>query len=356
MAVNQKHKSTCLVRSSINIDQMFAVPHVVRPGETLSSTEMQSRPGGKGANVSVAVALAGQKVIMSGAVGKDAEWPIDELEKRGVTIDKIHVYDHIPTGRAFIQVAKDGENSIVLLKGANFYPNQQADDPKNVFESCASSHTPITHLILQNEIPLETTKAFLSHAHQQSQTRCISVFNPSPMLAEEEVRKFAWNQVDVLIVNEGEGEDLLKALGANKQDVDVLDTLASVSQLKEINYIVMTKGSRGSAAYVRPFKKDKSKESQIQRTRIDVSASKPKQVIDTTGAGDTFAGNLVAGLMRLHDTEEGLETDEKEAMNAAKEVLRWAGAAAAMAVEKNGAMESIPKFKDVQKREKELLG
>lgn len=334
---------------------MFAVPHVVRPGETLSSTEMQSRPGGKGANVSAAVALAGEKVIMSGAVGKDAEWPIDELEKRGVKTDKIQVYDSIPTGRAFIQVAKDGENSIVLLKGANFYPNQQSDNPKTVFDSCSSSHSPITHLILQNEIPLETTKAFLHHAHQQTHTRCISVFNPSPMLVEEEVRKFAWNEVDVLIVNEGEGEDLLKALGTNPQG-DVLDALANISQLREVNYIVMTKGSRGSAAYVRPFKQDKSKESQIQRTRIDVPASKPKQVVDTTGAGDTFAGNLVAGLMRLHDNEGQIESDEKKAIEAAQEVLRWAGAAAAMAVEKNGAMESIPKFEDVQKRGKELLG
>lgn len=355
MVATKKHQSTCLVRSSINIDQMFAVPHVVRPGETLSSTEMQSRPGGKGANVSAAVALAGQKVIMSGAVGKDAEWPIDELDSRGVKTDKIQVFDSVPTGRAFIQVAKDGENSIVLLKGANFYPSEQADNPEKVFESCASSHSPITHLILQNEIPLETTKAFLHHAHQQSQTRCISVFNPSPMLVEEEVRKFAWNEVDVLIVNEGEGEDLLKALGTSAQG-DVLDTLANVSQLKEVNYIVMTKGSKGSAAYVRPFKQDKTKESQIQRTRIDVPASKPKQVVDTTGAGDTFAGNLVAGLMRLHDDQGEAEVDEKKAIEAAQEVLRWAGAAAAMAVEKNGAMESIPRFEDVQKRGKELLG
>lgn len=102
----------CLVRSSINIDSMFAVPHVVRPGETISSSKMVEKPGGKGANVSAAVALAEQPVVMSGAVGKDATWPIDELKKRGVQTGSIRQLETIPTGRAFIQVAEDGENSM----------------------------------------------------------------------------------------------------------------------------------------------------------------------------------------------------------------------------------------------------
>lgn len=102
----------CLVRSSINIDEMFAVSHVVRPGETISSSSLQSRPGGKGANVSAAVALAGQKIVLSGSVGKDATWPMDELKKRGVDTSSIRVLEGVPTGRAFIQVAEDGENSM----------------------------------------------------------------------------------------------------------------------------------------------------------------------------------------------------------------------------------------------------
>lgn len=105
-------KPLCLVRSSINIDEMFAVPHVVRPGETISSSNLTSRPGGKGANVGAAVALAGQDIIMSGAVGKDASWPIEELKKRGVKTESIRILDEAPTGRAFIQVADDGENSM----------------------------------------------------------------------------------------------------------------------------------------------------------------------------------------------------------------------------------------------------
>lgn len=104
--------SLCLVRSSINIDSMFAVSRVVRPGETLSSSSMTQRPGGKGANVSAAVALAEQQVYMCGSVGKDATWPIDEMASRGVRTEKIRILQDAPTGRAFIQVADDGENSM----------------------------------------------------------------------------------------------------------------------------------------------------------------------------------------------------------------------------------------------------
>lgn len=62
--------------------------------------------------MSAAVALAGQTTVLSGAVGKDATWPIEELKKRGVQTDSIRVLDGVPTGRAFIQVAADGENSM----------------------------------------------------------------------------------------------------------------------------------------------------------------------------------------------------------------------------------------------------
>jgi ribokinase len=325
-------KPLCLVRSSINIDEMFAVSHVVRPGETISSSSLQSRPGGKGANVSAAIALAGQEVVLGGSVGKDATWPIDELSRRGVNVDSIRVLEGVPTGRAFIQVAKDGENSIVLLKGANFHPDEQADDPKIVFESLPS---PPTHLIVQNEIVLQTTKAFLSFAHSSHfKSPCMTIFNPSPMLSREELRDFNWKDVDVLIVNEGEGKDLLQAMNGGSSDgEDVLQALDLLEELKQTSWIVMTKGAKGVSAMVKT-------EGQDKREHFDVQASKPKQVVDTTGAGDTFAGNLVAGLMSNTKSP--------------RDILQWAALAACLAVETNGAMESIPKHQDVTARQKEI--
>ncbi|UZJ56647.1 hypothetical protein CBS101457_005967 [Exobasidium rhododendri] len=329
----------CLVRSSINIDEMFAVANVVRPGETISSSSLTSRPGGKGANVSAAVALAGGKIVISGAVGNDATWPIQALEERGVEIGNIRVLEDIPTGRAFIQVAKSGENSIVLLKGANFHPDSIADDPAKVFSSLPSSPT---HLIVQNEIPLETTRSFLAYARSsQLEKPCFTIFNPSPMLTKEELRNFEWSNVDVLIVNEGEGKDLLAALiepdeKASASNENILDGLDALKGLAQISWLVMTKGSDGVEARIRAHDDDHV---EPRRSHFKVPAAKPKQIRDTTGAGDTFAGYLVAGLMK-----DSLKPQD---------VLQWAAVAAAMAVETDGAMESIPRHQDVLSRQKE---
>ncbi len=179
----------CLVKSSINIDETFLVPHIVRPGETISSSGLVSRPGGKGANVSAAIGLAGAKVSLSGAVGKDATWPIDELKARKVITDDVEILDGIPTGRAFIQIAEDGENSIVLLKGANFATDSSSADPSTAFTS--NPQRQITHLVLQNEIPLQTTVAFLEYAKSDKAGNHITtIFNPSPMLSNAQVESF----------------------------------------------------------------------------------------------------------------------------------------------------------------------
>ncbi|SNX87080.1 related to RBK1 - putative ribokinase [Melanopsichium pennsylvanicum] len=347
----------CLVKSSINIDETFLVPHIVRPGETISSSGLVSRPGGKGANVSAAIALAGAQVSLSGAVGKDATWPIDELKSRKVIIDDVEVLDGIPTGRAFIQIAEDGENSIVLLKGANFSTDSKSADPSKTWS--ANSARKITHLVLQNEIPLETTIAFLKHAKSDQVGNHVTViFNPSPMLNEQEVMNFPWKSIDVLVVNEGESIDLLRVLqpsaassletlpeGEDKSK-KVLETLSDVERLRSTAWIVLTRGSKGVMANVQ------LSENKDKRSFFSVPPFKPKQVCDTTGAGDTFAGNLVAALM-------GHNVDANESLNDSvrpktdkfiREAMEWASKAASLACEKEGAMQSIPSAEEVKAR------
>lgn len=156
------------------------------------------------------------------------------------------------------------------------------------------------------------------------------------MLSKEELQGFNWKDVDVLIVNEGEGKELLQAMrGDDDDDVgeekDVLNALDSLNQLCQTSWIVMTKGAKGVSARV---KSDGNK----RRRHYDIAAAKPKQVRDTTGAGDTFAGNLTAGLMNRSSSPQ--------------QVLQWAALAAAIAVETNGAMESIPTYQDVEARNK----
>ncbi|SAM83733.1 related to RBK1-putative ribokinase [Ustilago bromivora] len=347
----------CLVKSSINIDETFVVPHIVQPGETISSTGLVSRPGGKGANVSAAIALAGAKVSLSGAVGKDATWPIDELKSRNVITDDVEILDNTPTGRAFIQIAEDGENSIVLLKGANFSTDSQSADPVKTWQSKFGRQ--ITHLVLQNEIPLETTIAFLYRAKSNKVSHHVTtIFNPSPMLSQSEVQTFPWTNIDILIVNEGESLELLSvlqpsaasSLGSLSEGKDkskkVLETLSSLEQLCNTAWIVLTRGSKGVMAKVL------LSDSTDKRSFFNIPPFKPKQVRDTTGAGDTFAGNLVAALMGHNvDADESLLTSARPKQERfVKEALEWASKAASLACEKEGAMQSIPSADEVKSR------
>lgn len=347
----------CLVKSSINIDETFLVPHIVRPGETISSSGLVSRPGGKGANVSAAIGLAGAKVSLSGAVGKDATWPIDELKARKVITDDVEILDGIPTGRAFIQIAEDGENSIVLLKGANFATDSSSADPSTAFTS--NPQRQITHLVLQNEIPLQTTVAFLEHAKSdKAGSHITTIFNPSPMLSNAEVESFPWSSIDVLVVNEGESIELLSVLdqsAASKLESlaagedksrQVLEALSGLQQLSSTAWLVLTRGGQGVMASVQLA------DSQSQRSFFNVSPFKPKQVRDTTGAGDTFAGNLVAALMGHNvEADEALTSSARPKREQfVQQALEWASRAASLACEKEGAMQSIPAADEVKAR------
>lgn len=292
----------------------------------MSSSGMWSRPGGKGANVAAALGLAGAPVKMLGAVGKEATWPLDCLKERHVDTSHVHVSDSVPTGRAFIQVStSDGENSIVLLKGANFVEETSLNDPAAWIGTEEE-----TYVVLQNEIPLEVTKAYAAYASARPHVR--AVFNPSPMLSQDELRAFPWEGIDVLIVNEGEAADMHEALSGRPVEASAAKALAALPAIASIQWIVVTFGSRGSAAGVL---------CDGSRTWVDVPATKAERVVNTTGAGDTFTGYLVSGILR----EQGAVTPER-----IHALMTRASVASAMAVEVDGAMESIPAAADVEKR------
>lgn len=170
----------------------------------------------------------------------------------------------------------------------------------------------------------------------------------------------------MLIVNQGEGLDLIAALtgrevNEEEKAEDTLAALAGLEQLKTLTWIVMTRGAHGVLASVLL---DKSPSPEGERTTVSLAASKPKQVLDTTGAGDTFAGYLVSSLAELHEEKSkaadgaasegaGAGAGPRRRPSSEEEVRRClhrAGVAAAMAVEVRGAMESIPKREDVQAR------
>lgn len=173
----------------------------------------------------------------------------------------------------------------VLLKGANFAEDPSSDDPSVVFSSAPRR---ITHLMLQNEIPLSTTRAFLSYGGSHG---VLSAWNPSPMPSTSELREMDWPALGVLIVNEGEGFDLLAALAPelagdaqekSEEELqaragELLDKLEMLKELKEMKWIVVTRGAKGVLARVRT-------DDGGERQTFDMPAAKPKQVKDTVSS------------------------------------------------------------------------
>ena len=183
---------------SLNIDRVFRVPHLVRPGETLVSSSLQVFAGGKGANQSVALARAGAAVVHCGKVGADGDWLIDRLDGEGIDTRFVARSDR-PTGQAIIQVADDGQNAIVLLPGAN--QELTSDEVEIALADCP----PGTLVLTQNETSVA------ARVIEQAAARGFSVaFNPAPFTPA--VFDYAIDKVAILIVNESEGRGLTDQL------------------------------------------------------------------------------------------------------------------------------------------------
>ncbi|CEL63731.1 ribokinase [Rhizoctonia solani AG-1 IB] len=314
----------CLVRGSINMDEFFKVPHIVRPGETISSAEYSQRPGGKGANQAVAVAVSGSTVEFAGSVGSDGAWLKEFLKERGVGTNLMLVHEDKPSGRAIIQTTPDGENAIFLFPGTN-HASYPVDSP-----ALRPYHT---HLLLQNEILLSDTVETLNAAHQMG---TVSIFNPSPMLSPEELRLFPWEKLSILVVNQGEASTLLDALGKQNDKLTdsegraILDALVALPVLSGLSGIVVTLGGSGAvASFLTPS----------GRETIQLPAAKVK-VIDTTGAGDTFLGYLCGSLMRI--------SGKTWELSELREALKRSIVAAGLSTERPGAMSSIPSNLEVE--------
>lgn len=266
---------------SINIDHVYRLSHLPAPGETLASQSYGCGLGGKGANQSVAAARAGARVRHIGAIGQD-DWVRDRMAGYGVDTDAIARTD-TATGHAIILVDGGGENSIILHSGAN-----HALDPGAVAHALTGIG-PGDTLLLQNETTLQVEAARLARA---AGARVIYSAAPFDVEAVRAILPHA----DILAMNEGEAAALAEALGT-----------PSVTML-------VTLGARG-AEYRAPG-----------AAPVSVAGFKV-QAVDTTGAGDCFAGNFAAALDRG---------------DAPAQALRFAAGASALQVTRPGAGDAMP--------------
>lgn len=276
---------------SINIDSVFQVPHVPEPGETLAATGFLSGLGGKGANQSVAVARAGAEVRHLGQVGPDGDRVLAELAGYGVDITGVGRVDG-PTGTAMILVDPAAENSIVILAGANREQSEAQIDA-----ALAEAQLGDT-LLLQNETDAQ---GFAAAAAQAKGLRVIYSAAPFDAAATRAVLP----HLSVLMLNEGEAAALVAATGQALGALGVPD-------------IVVTLGADGAVHY--------SRDGAMEYPSLKVSP------VDTTGAGDTFAGFLAAAL---------------DLGRTWPEALHLALGAGALATTKPGAAAAIPTMAEV---------
>ncbi len=280
---------------SLNIDFVYSVPHIVRPGETLSSTAMKRSAGGKGANQSAALAKAGMEVYHAGKIGHDGVWLAELLKEYGVDTSFIRLYDDV-TGHAIIQLDEQKQNCIVLHAGGNGAVTlDEIDETLSRFDAGDL-------LVLQNEIVHVDT--LIHTAHERGMRVCL---NPAPF--DDSIFDLPLDEVDLLVVNEIEGAQLAR-LPLDSPYPMILETLVERYPGSEI---LLTIGKHGVLYGYGDIRE--------QGDIVDLP------VADTTAAGDTFIGYYIAAQFRGFSVKESLGIACK---------------ASSIAVSRFGAMESIP--------------
>ncbi|MCK2083670.1 ribokinase [Aeromonas sp. 3925] len=294
-----------VVLGSVNADHVLRVPHFPRPGETLTGHSYQVVPGGKGANQAVAAARLGAEVSFIARIGDDA---IGRQMKAGFAADGIEVSaveqdERLPTGIAIIYVSDEGENSIGLSTEAN-----GALDTAMVRRHealIAGAHT----LLLQLEVPLDSVleAARLARAHG---TRV--VLNPAPA---QPLSPDLLALVDLITPNQTEAE-LLTGVKVT-DEVSAAQAAARFHQMG-IADVMITLGSQGV------YCSNGRQQVLIAGFRVEA--------VDTTAAGDTFNGALLAAEL---------------AGASFQDAVRFAHGAAALSVTRFGAQSSIPGKQEV---------
>lgn len=292
--------TTVTVFGSCNMDLVAYVPTAPGRGETVLGTEFRTAPGGKGANQAIAAAKAGARTRMIGAVGDDefGNRITDNLQASTVDVSGMRTVDGA-SGTAHIVVDDAGANSIVAVPGANDALDALADGDGRLLDESDS-------LLLQLEIPLPGVAAAVREAKRRGVR---VVLTPAPA-AELPADLLA--DVDLLVPNEHEATVLT---GSE-------DPRAALRGLLElVGEAVITRGARGSIYG--------NRDGEV----VEVPAFQVPAV-DTTAAGDTFAGVLA--------TELGEGSPVERAM-------RRAAAASALSVQRNGATAAMPERAEVDR-------
>jgi ribokinase len=287
------------VVGSINRDTAIRVLKLPRPGETTLAISAIESGGGKGANQAVAAARAGAAATtLIGAIGDDPAGQELQHVFRNEGIDTLlEVVEGEATGQAFVSVSEDGENSIIVVPGAN-------TQFRRLTPQAAEAVAQASVILCQLETPAE----LLFDVAKVRSTESLLILNAAPALPLGET---VWDLVDLLIVNEHEAADYAGTSG----DIDTIVPRL----LAKVPMVVITLGNEGCAYF------------DTNGEHIRVPAH-PVDAVDSTGAGDTFCGVFAARLALGEPIDKAMKA---------------AAAAAAIAVTRSGAQSAIPTFTEV---------
>ena len=289
-----------VVVGSANMDLVVRVARLPAPGETLMGEHFEAIPGGKGANQAIAAARLGARVAMVACVGDDGFGGTlrSGLQSDGIATDHVHQISDRASGIAVITVAADGANSIVVTAGAN------ADlQPKHI-DAASDLIANAAMLICQFETPLTSVSRAIDIAVKHNTP---VLLNPAPA---QPLPVGMHTGVAYLIVNETEAELLTEIPVA---DVDGARRAAASLRKMGSRTVLVTLGSKGV------YWSGPEGEGELAAPKV--------KAVDSTAAGDTFAGGFAAALVRGASI---------------KDAIAFGQSAAAISVTRHGAQSSIP--------------
>ncbi len=296
-----------LVVGSSNTDLVVRADRLPRPGQTVLGGDLMRFPGGKGANQAVAAARAGAQVVFIGAFGGD-DFGRDrsaDLRRDGICLRFSKRLRDVSSGVALIVLGEKAENLIAVAPGAN--ARLRPEDIRRAAPAFRGAEV----VLMQCEVPLDS---LVEAAYMGSKAGAKVILNPAPC-PKDGLPMDLVGAADILVPNETEFE-ILAGMPAMK----VLEKNLSIMPRRLLGKtIIVTMGARGALAMT-------------PDGRVSASAPPRVKAVDTVGAGDCFCGALAAALADGSDLEYA---------------LRFATAAAAISVTKQGAQTSMPRRREI---------
>lgn len=297
-----------VVLGSINIDTILNIARLPLPGETMAMHGRSIAGGGKGANQAIAAVRAGAETSFIAKIGKDhaADFMIDTFKSDGLNIQNVTEDDVAGTGKAYILLDDNGQNSILIYGGAN--QTITVEDIRNASETIKSADC----LITEFETPLEASTEAFKIAKENN---VLTILNPAP--AKQNIPEELLKLTDIIVPNETEAQAIT---GIEVVDEPSMAQAAKKMHAMGVKNVIITVGANGS------FYSQSEKSGFVNAYKVNT--------VDTTAAGDTFIGYLASKL------DPDLSNIE--------EAMKFASKASSITVQTQGAQNSIPYVKDVE--------